>query len=417
MGSYKPHLVLYSHDTFGLGHLRRNLAISHQFAVDYPQISQLLITGSTQVHHYKLPASLDYVKLPSIEKTGNSDYRSRTLDLDSTEIIRWRANMILQAVHEFQPDILLVDKAPAGMAGELRPTLDYLKRESPLSRIIFGMRDIIDSADATRAEWADEGIYHLLEETYDAVLLYGSRSLFDPIGEYGLSSRVAAKLTECGYIKKTDPTRSKEEILAEIKPKGAVLLVITSGGGGDGAALMRTVFEMLVNERQAGRSLFHVFAVTGPLMSGEDRMSLYTYAHRDLPLTMVEFTHDLMSYLNAADVVVSMGGYNTVSEILGLRRRAIIVPRASVRAEQLIRAERLATRRQVRLIHPAQLTPSRLREEIDLALASPPPDPERAGIDMGGLEKISFACGEFLGLGYPNMALTPSLLSPVEQIQ
>ncbi len=123
-----------------------------------------------------------------------------------------------------------------------------------------------------------------------------------------------------------------------------------------------------------------------------------------LPLTMVEFTPDLMSYLNAADVVVSMGGYNTICEILSLKQRAVIVPRVSVRTEQLIRAERLAARRQVRLIQPSQLTPARLLAEIDRALASPRPDPERAGIDLKGLDRISSACGELLSLVGPNSA-------------
>ncbi len=117
MGTYKPHLVLLSHDTFGLGHLRRNLAISHRLKLDYPQMSQLMITGSSQVLHYQLPAALDYIKLPAIEKEANSDYRSRILDLDFPQIVHRRANMILQSAHKSQPDIMLVDKAPAGMAG------------------------------------------------------------------------------------------------------------------------------------------------------------------------------------------------------------------------------------------------------------------------------------------------------------
>ncbi len=153
-----PHLLLYSHDTFGLGHLRRNLAIAHRLAEDYPQISQLLVTGSGQAHQYPLPARLDYIKLPAIQKHANGDYRARTLDLDFPAIMRWRANMIRQAAREFKPDLLLVDKAPAGMSGELRPTLEYLKRESPSTRLVFGLRDIVDAPAATHAEWTREGI-------------------------------------------------------------------------------------------------------------------------------------------------------------------------------------------------------------------------------------------------------------------
>lgn len=415
MNIFTPRLILYSHDTFGLGHLRRNLAISHQLAHDYPQISQLLVTGSSQVHHYPLPAELDYIKLPAIHKGSNGDYQARTLNVSLAGIVHWRANMILQAAREFEPDILLVDKAPAGMCGELRPTLDYLRRESPATRLVFGMRDIIDAPVATRREWTDEGIYSLLEETYDAIFLYGSRTFFDPIHEYDLSPRLSAKLIECGYIRRTDPIRPREEILKELQPRGEVLLVVTAGGGGDGAELVRTTLEMLSDERRKGRSTFHAFVVTGPLMSGEERAYVQSYAEQDLPLTLVEFTTDLMSYLHAADIVVSMGGYNTICEILALRQRAVIVPRATVRAEQLVRAERLAARGQARVIHPSQLTPARLLAEIHLALASPRPDPGRAGIDFKGLDRISSACGEQLNLVWPYLTLTGAL-SPAARL-
>lgn len=117
MSTYRPHIVLYSHDTFGLGHPRINLAISPQLAHDSPQLSQLLVTGSPQAHHYRFPSELDYIKLPAIQKRAGGDYGARTLDVNFASMVRWRANMILQAVREFKPDILLVDKAPAGMRG------------------------------------------------------------------------------------------------------------------------------------------------------------------------------------------------------------------------------------------------------------------------------------------------------------
>ncbi len=412
-----PHLVLYSHDTFGLGHLRRNLTISHRLAHDYPWISQLLITGSAQTHHYPLPAQLDYIKLPSIRKKPNGDYGARTLDLDFPGIMRWRSNMILHAVREFEPDLVLVDKAPAGMRGELRPALEYIKRQAPETRLVFGMRDIIDAPAATRAEWTREGIYPLLEDTYDAILLYGSRAFFDPVAEYGLSPRVEAKLIECGHIRRTEPIRPRRAVLEEIKPRAGILIVITVGGGGDGARLVQAALGMLADASQGGRSPFHAVVVTGPLMSSEDRSQLHRYAHTGLPLTLVEFTPDLMSYLHAADLVISMGGYNTVCEILSLQQRAIIVPRVSVRTEQLIRAERLAARGQIRMIAPSQLTPARLLEEVQLGLSSPRPDPGRAGIDLGGLDRISEAFGELVTPGSQSFATTSDRLAPARWAQ
>jgi predicted glycosyltransferase len=363
----RPHIVLYSHDTLGLGHLRRNLAISRRLGQDHPQFSQLLLTGSPHVHRYPLPEQLDYIKFPAVEKQRTGEYLARTLDIDSEQIIRWRARTALEAVREFEPDILLVDKAPAGLKGELLPALEYLKRHHPTTLIVLGLRDIVDAPSATRAEWGADDIYPLLERMYDAILLYGSRQFFDPVREYGLSRRIADKMIECGYIRKSDPLRPRWEVFDEIKP----------------------------------RAEFHILIVTGPLVSREDYARLKALAEPNLPVTLMEFTPDLMSYLQAADVVVSMGGYNTVSELLALRQRALIVPRVNLRAEQLIRAERLALRGLVRMLHPDQLTPGRLLTEIRIASRAPRPDPEGAGINMSGLDKISTVLGELVGLILP----------------
>jgi predicted glycosyltransferase len=79
---------------------------------------------------------------------------------------------------------------------------------------------------------------------------------------------------------------------------------------------------------------------------------------------LVEFTDDMMAFLNAADVVVSMGGYNTICEILTLRKRAVVVPRTRPVAEQSIRAERMSGRRLFRALDPDKLTPAALMLEV-----------------------------------------------------
>jgi hypothetical protein len=70
--------------------------------------------------------------------------------------------MILQAVTNFQPDLVLVDKVAAGVQGELLPALRYLRAYSPQTRLVLGMRDIEDSPEITRREWAANGTPQLL---------------------------------------------------------------------------------------------------------------------------------------------------------------------------------------------------------------------------------------------------------------
>ncbi len=129
--------------------------------------------------------------------------------------------------------------------------------------------------------------------------------------------------------------------------------------------------------------------VTGPELDAERTQVICKAAQSRNDLRLIEFTDDLMSYMSAADVVISMAGYNTVCELLSLRKRAIVVPRVRPVEEQRIRAERLAGFGAFRIILPDELKPSILERAIeeDLQLAhSPVPVP--ACIDLGALPRI-----------------------------
>jgi predicted glycosyltransferase len=234
MSVCQPRIMLYSHDTFGLGHLRRTLAIAGQLARDLPRASQLIVTGSMVAGAFHLPPHLDLIKLPALSKRGDGRYKARTLPLSLARTIAWREQMILEAARAFQPDLLLVDKTPAGVQGELLPTLRHLKTWRPEVRLVLGMRDIEDDARTTRAEWEACEARRLHEEVYHRLLLYGERQVFDPVREYGMSQAAAAKLVPCGYLGRRIEARSPEVVRRELDAGGRRLVVVTAGGGGDG---------------------------------------------------------------------------------------------------------------------------------------------------------------------------------------
>jgi len=386
----KPKILLYSHDTFGLGHLRRSLTIAAQIARDIPQAHQLLITGSMVAGAFDLPPRLDLIKLPALSKRSSGRYKARVLPLTLRQTITWREQMILQAVSNFQPDLLLVDKTAAGVQGELLPALRYLKAYAPHTRLVLGMRDIEDSPEATRREWAANGAPELQAQMYDAILLYGDQAIFDPVVAYKMSSVAAGKLVPCGYLRRAAPARPAADVRRELDSGDRPLVVVTVGGGGDGYDILKTYLEMV---RQADSPLHvHTLLVTGPLMPQGKRQALRRLA-ADLPVSFMEFTADLDSYLAAADLVVSMAGYNSVCELLSLGKRALLIPRGHTRAEQRIRALILAERGQAHLLLPEELNPGRLRQAIERALNSPPP---AQTMNLNGLENIGRAISGLL---------------------
>jgi predicted glycosyltransferase len=143
--------------------------------------------------------------------------------------------------------------------------------------------------------------------------------------------------------------------------------------------------------------------VTGPLMARNKRDLLHSRVHGK-HLTLIEFTPDLVSYLAAADLAVSMAGYNTICELLSLGVRTLLVPRVSPRREQRLRAERLAQRGLATVLLPNDLSPERLTTEAGAALASPPPT---VPLNLNGLACASHAIITFLENAPPNPLTLP----------
>ena len=264
------------------------------------------------------------------------------------------------------------------------------------------MRDIEDDALLVREEWKRGGVYPLLEEVYDAIFLYGSRDIYDPVYEYGLSRETCEKVISCGYIGRDTSVRPSEQVRNELKMKTRKLIVVTVGGGGDGFNILSAYLEMLFLHQS--ELSFDSLVVTGPLMDEEHRLYLQRYDMKGLPLALIDFTPDMMSYLNAADLIISMGGYNTFCEILSLNKQAIIIPRVKPRLEQLIRAKRFSDLGLVGMIHPDELSPERLWQEVNCSIKrSRPVRPKDVGVDLNGAVNVSRAIGRLVSKkGMPN---------------
>lgn len=388
--------LLYGHDSFGLGHLRRNLAIAARLSADLPRASTLIITGCPTAPAFPLPPRTDILKLPSITKDAAGEYCARHLLVSPDSMRDMRARLILQVAADFVPDAFIVDHSPAGAAGEVLPTLHYLRQHHPTTLRICGLRDIADDPVLIRKQWGAAGIYSLFDTAYDQIFVYGARDVFDVGLEYGLSARAQAKLVFCGYFRRPDVPRPRRVVRGELHTGDAPLVLVTTGGGGDGEDLIHTYVQVL-RRRFAQKSLrFTSMIVTGPLMTLDARGRIGRLIQGGLPVTILDFSLDFYSYLNAADLVVAMGGYNTVCEALSLGKRLLIVPRVHPRREQEIRAARLAARGLADWIRPAELTPARLDRALSMLLGRDVQSNVARRPDMNGLVRLSRALRELL---------------------
>lgn len=318
-----------------------------------------------------MPPGADYIKLPSVVKTGRDQYVSRSLGLDFEAIRDLRSQLLADAVDRFRPDAFIVDHAPAGMAGEALRALRLLKDQSPAPSVVLGLRDIVDDPAEVRRAWHAANVYELLDDVYDLILVYGQRSVCDVAEEYDLSTRASAKVRYVGYLMGAAPSQPRSEVRDWLELQSDRLVVVTAGGGGDGYDLLRALAEGI---ESVGRPLpFDCVAISGPLMVERQRDELRAAFEGRREVHYHDFVADLPAHLAAADLIVSMGGYNTVCEVLESGRPALIVPRTEPRREQLIRAEALARRGLVSLLDPRLLSPQGLMSEIVRLLREPMP--------------------------------------------
>lgn len=340
-------VLLYSHDSYGMGHLRRNLVIAGGLLSDSRPAQVVLASGSPVLHRVKRPQGLVCAQLPPIVKTGPDDYRPFGTDLPMSLVTRARSAVLCDIVRRWQPDVLLVDHAPQGAKGELLPVFDLIRTHSPHTAVMLGLRDILDEPARVRSAWSQQHVYETLESVYDQVVVYGERDVFDVVGAYAIPQPLASAIQFCGYV--TGPG------LHQIDPKGGAadrgLVFGTIGGGGDGVEVLIATARGAV---AAGRP---ALLCTGPLMSDIDRRTLDA-ALAGLPGVQVVEQTDVAAAARTAGCVVTRGGYNTLCELVPLGVPVVVVPRVWPRREQLLRAQAFAGRGLVHLVDPA-------REDLD----------------------------------------------------
>lgn len=137
-------LMVYSHDAFGLGNIRRMLAICEHLLYEIPELSILLLSGSPMLQGFRLPKGLDYIKLPCLNRGQTGEIAVKYLGMGIEETIKLRSELILSAAVNFQPDLFLVDKKPYGMKNELTDTLNYLHSQLSKTKLVLLLRDILD---------------------------------------------------------------------------------------------------------------------------------------------------------------------------------------------------------------------------------------------------------------------------------
>lgn len=376
-------LLIYSHDSFGLGHLRRCRTIAHHLAGRFPGLSVLILSGSPIIGSFDFRSRVDFVRVPGVIKLRNGDYVSQTLPLAIDETLEIRRSIIHHTAAVFDPDLFLVDKEPLGLRGEVRSTLEMLKARG--THCVLGLRDVMDEPTSLVDEWGRKGVFPALANLYDDIWVYGLPEIFDPLGEIPGLAAFAGKVHFTGYLRRTLPEQGHGWPEHTVPDEDFIL--VTPGGGGDGAQLI----DWVIRAYEADRGIAHrAVLLFGPFMPAEQRHRFQERVSRDPRLQALTFEARVEPFFERASGIVAMGGYNTFCEILSFGRPALVVPRTSPRLEQYLRAERAQRLGLLRMlpddgVRPAGRMAAALRELPRLPVA----DERRRAAMLHGLDEIT----------------------------
>lgn len=363
-------VTLYSHDTQGLGHVRRNLRLAEAVVTACPEADVLLLTGAPEVAGLPRPPRTDVVTLPTLRKDVDGGYAPRALRAAKTpEVLRMRSRIIEAAVTAFAPDLFVVDKVARGAGGELDRTLRRLRARD--SKVVLGLREILDDPRVARAEWDADGSTETVRRFYDQIWVYGDARVGDPLRECGVPQDVVDRAVHTGFLV---PPRDRRRA-----PAGHPYVLCQVGGGQDGVQLAESFAcaRMPLGHRGV--------LVTGPYMPSWQVTRVERLA-REQAIDVREFVPGTDDLVHHAAAVVSMAGYNSVCELLAAPARALLVPRERPRREQVVRADRLAALGLVDTIAAPRAHPAALTAWLAGAVLAGPPQP--TDLDLDGLARV-----------------------------
>lgn len=345
-------IVIYCQHVLGVGHLFRTLEISR--ALNAHDV--ILVTGGSRIDT-PLPGHVRPVELPSLMMDADFSALHTMASEDSLELIRQgRAEALYDLFVREAPDLFIVELYPFGRKAfkfELDPVLASLRSGTlPLCRTLCSLRDILVEKKNSAAY--ETRVIGTLNRFFDALLVHADPSILKLEETFSRMDAIAIPVVYTGFVTARPQPEASKHLRRQLALKPEENLVVASAGGGKvGYALLDAVAEAV--EHVPGPLRVHIF--TGPFLDDELYAVLERRQTRSLHVN--RFSNDFLAFLDAADLSISMAGYNTCMNILATRVPALLWPFEQNR-EQRMRAERLARWGGIEVLDDADLEPERL---------------------------------------------------------
>ena len=347
-------IIQYCQHVLGIGHLFRSLEISRALS-DHEVI---LVSGGPPVET-NLPRHVTEFRLPELQM--NREFRGlhsteRPDDIDQVKEERQKRLFALMAAEK--PDVFLIELYPFGRKAfrfELDPVLQAVDdRRLTCGSVFCSVRDIlVEKEDRDKHEMR---AVKTLNRYFNAVLVHADPQLVKISETFDHFNQIAIPVDYTGYIAPKPAADAGKMIRQQLKlGEGENLIIASAGGGNVGAPILTAAVRAF--SRLAEKNRCHLKLFTGPFLDQSEFDRLKLYAGNNVQV--IRFARDFLSYLAAADLSISMGGYNTTMNILASGAPALVWPFGQNR-EQRLRANRLASLGVLRVLENEDLAPDRL---------------------------------------------------------
>ena len=355
-------IAYYCQHVLGIGHFHRSLEICKALTAAGHEVSMIVggpetDTGATgMVSLFRLaPLKMN----DSFQELGPCDSK-HSLD----EIKRLRRKNLLAFVHSFQPDCLIIELFPFGRKAfrfELDPLLETLSSNRNRCLVFCSLRDILVEK-AQGLEKFERRAVATLNRYFDGLLIHADRQFIKLEQTFGRTGEIKIPVHYTGFITpKPSPdcrSRIRHTLFGDEDQK---LIVASIGGGSVGEELLLAAangVELLVAE---GRK-YHLQIFTGPYCSKKTARKLKEMETD--AITVQTFSETFVDWLAAADLSISMAGYNTCMNTVAARVPALMYPFSRNREQRMRISTLWPDGTSVIELSPEDLTAARLSSLI-----------------------------------------------------
>jgi len=367
-------VAYYCQHVLGVGHFHRSLEICRFLGAKH---HVTIILGGPEVHFDE--PNIAVFQLPGLRM---DDHFSSLIPCDSgvslDQIKQQRRNELLHFVRTYEPDCLIIELYPLGRKAfrfELDPLLEMLSK-SPC-KIYCSLRDILVEKKEGREKFEQRAVT-TLNKHFDGLLIHADQASVTLNQTFEKAEAIRIPIHYTGFISPRPKADARSVIRTGLKLAPEDRLIVCSlGSGSVGAELLTAsaqAFRLLAD--QNSHYVMQIF--TGPYMGADSWSKLLTY--RSDNLHIAKFSEQFIDWLAAADLSISMAGYNTFMNVLATGVPALMYPFAQNR-EQRFRIETLGNTGSITLLEEQDLAPHHLATLMETAVTQ---SRSNTGVNLDG---------------------------------